>query len=178
MAEYTLRMTSQQNHPPVPHLVPGDRAVLDFPMRGVFAGRQGQDLVFSRTDGGKLVLPGVFAAHTLPGTLPTPGEIPGEAPGNPMGKASSLLDTADKPGGTLHLIVHGRDMSLEEFLAALGKEDMPESGMAPSARVRFHEYADAELMHGIGGLGGLELSPFKNRVRNRPPVRHAADPPR
>ena len=126
MAEYTLRMTSQQNHPPVPHLVPGDRAVLDFPMRGVFAGRQGQDLVFSRTDGGKLVLPGVFAAHTLPGTL--------------------------------HLIVHGRDMSLEEFLAALGKEDMPESGMAPSARVRFHEYADAELMHGIGGLGGLELS--------------------
>lgn len=39
MAEYTLRMTSQQNHPPVPHLVPGDRAVLDFPMRGVFAGR-------------------------------------------------------------------------------------------------------------------------------------------
>ncbi len=75
-----------------------------------------------------------------------------------MGKASSLLDTADKPGGTLHLIVHGRDMSLEEFLAALGKEDMPESGMAPSARVRFHEYADAELMHGIGGLGGLELS--------------------
>ncbi|MFQ9867126.1 MAG: hypothetical protein ACLRWP_09095 [Bilophila wadsworthia] len=37
-------------------------------------------------------------------------------------------------------------MSLEEFLAALGKEDMPESGMAPSARVRFHEYADAELM--------------------------------
>ena len=158
MAEYTLRMTSQQNHPPVPHLVPGDRAVLDFPMRGVFAGRQGQDLVFSRTDGGKLVLPGVFAAHTLPGTLPAPGEIPGEAPGNPMGKASSLLDTADKPGGTLHLIVHGRDMSLEEFLAALGKEDMPESGMAPSARVRFHEYADAELMHGIGGLGGLELS--------------------
>ena len=158
MAEYTLRMTSQQNHPPVPHLVPGDRAVLDFPMRGVFAGRQGQDLVFSRTDGGKLVLPGVFAAHTLPGTLPAPGEIPGEAPGNPMGKASSLLDTADKPGGTLHLIVHGRDMSLEEFLAALGKEDMPESGMAPSARVRFHEYADAELMHGIGGLGGLGLS--------------------
>ena len=158
MAEYTLRMTSQQNHPPVPHLVPGDRAVLDFPMRGVFAGRQGQDLVFSRTDGGKLVLPGVFAAHTLPGTLPAPGELPGEAPGNLMGKASSLLDTADKPGGTLHLIVHGRDMSLEEFLAALGKEDMPESGMAPSARVRFHEYADAELMHGIGGLGGLELS--------------------
>ena len=158
MAEYTLRMTSQQNHPPVPHLVPGDRAVLDFPMRGVFAGRQGQDLVFSRTDGGKLVLPGVFAAHTLPGTLPAPGEFPGEAPENLMGKASSLLDTADKPGGTLHLIVHGRDMSLEEFLAALGKEDMPESGMAPSARVRFHEYADAELMHGIGGLGGLELS--------------------
>ena len=158
MAEYTLRMTSQQNHPPVPHLVPGDRAVLDFPMRGVFAGRQGQDLVFSRTDGGKLVLPGVFAAHTLPGTLPAPGELPGEAPENLMGKASSLLDTADKPGGTLHLIVHGRDMSLEEFLAALGKEDMPESGMAPSARVRFHEYADAELMHGIGGLGGLELS--------------------
>ena len=158
MAEYTLRMTSQQNHPPVPHLVPGDRAVLDFPMRGVFAGRQGQDLVFSRTDGGKLVLPGVFAAHTLPGTLPAPGELPGEAPGNLMGKASSLLNTADKPGGTLHLIVHGRDMSLEEFLAALGKEDMPESGMAPSARVRFHEYADAELMHGIGGLGGLELS--------------------
>lgn len=71
MAEYTLRMTSQQNHPPVPHLVPGDRAVLDFPMRGVFAGRQGQDLVFSRTDGGKLVLPGVFAAHTLPGTPPS-----------------------------------------------------------------------------------------------------------
>ena len=158
MAEYTLRMTSQQNHPPVPHLVPGDRAVLDFPMRGVFAGRQGQDLVFSRTDGGKLVLPGVFAAHTLSGTLPAPGELPGEAPENLMGKASSLLDTADKPGGTLHLIVHGRDMSLEEFLAALGKEDMPESGMAPSARVRFHEYADAELMHGIGGLGGLELS--------------------
>ena len=158
MAEYTLRMTSQQNHPPVPHLVPGDRAVLDFPMRGVFAGRQGQDLVFSRTDGGKLVLPGVFAAHTLPGTLPAPGEFPGEAPENLMGKASSLLDTADKPGGTLHLIVHGRDMSLEEFLAALGKENMPESGMAPSARVRFHEYADAELMHGIGGLGGLELS--------------------
>ena len=158
MAEYTLRMTSQQNHPPVPHLVPGDRAVLDFPMRGVFAGRQGQDLVFSRTDGGKLVLPGVFAAHTLPGTLPAPGEFPGEAPENLMGKASSLLDTADKPGGTLHLIVHGRDMSLEEFLAALGKEDMPESGMAPSARVRFHEYADAELMHGIGGLDGLDLS--------------------
>lgn len=49
-------------------------------MRGVFAGRQGQDLVFSRTDGGKLVLPGVFAAHTLPGTLPAPGELPGEAP--------------------------------------------------------------------------------------------------
>lgn len=97
MAEYTLRMTSQQNHPPVPHLVPGDRAVLDFPMRGVFAGRQGQDLVFSRTDGGKLVLPGVFAAHTLPGTLPAPGEFPGEAPENLMGKASSLLDTADKP---------------------------------------------------------------------------------
>ena len=87
MAEYTLRMTSQQNHPPVPHLVPGDRAVLDFPMRGVFAGRQGQDLVFSRTDGGKLVLPGVFAAHTLSGTLPAPGELPGEAPENLMGKA-------------------------------------------------------------------------------------------
>ncbi|MFQ9867127.1 MAG: hypothetical protein ACLRWP_09100 [Bilophila wadsworthia] len=51
--------------------------MLDFPMRGVFAGRQGQDLVFSRTDGGKLVLPGVFG-NTLPGTL-RPGEL-GEAP--------------------------------------------------------------------------------------------------
>ena len=74
MAEYTLRMTSQQNHPPVPHLVPGDRAVLDFPMRGVFAGRQGQDLVFSRTDGGKLVLPGVFAAHPRRGPRKPDGE--------------------------------------------------------------------------------------------------------
>lgn len=80
MAEYTLRMTSQQNHPPVPHLVPGDRAVLDFPMRGVFAGRQGQDLVFSRTDGGKLVLPGVFAAHTLPAPSPPPESSPARPP--------------------------------------------------------------------------------------------------
>ncbi|MFQ9490641.1 MAG: hypothetical protein ACLR0N_06595 [Bilophila wadsworthia] len=49
-------------------------------MRGVFAGRQGQDLVFSRTDGGKLVLPGVFAAHTLPGTLPAPESSPARPP--------------------------------------------------------------------------------------------------
>ena len=59
-------------------------------MRGVFAGRQGQSLVFSRTDGGKLVLPGVFAAHTLPGTLPAPGELPGEAPGNLIGESVIL----------------------------------------------------------------------------------------
>lgn len=157
MVEHILRMISQQNHPPVPHLVPGDRTVLDFPMRGVLAGRQGQDLVPSRADDGKLVLPGVFAAHTLPDILSTPGELPDETPENLMGKAPSLLDTTDKPGGTLHLAVRGRDMNLEEFLAAPGKKNMPESDMAPSARIRLHEYVDAELMHGIGELGGLEL---------------------
>ena len=157
MAEYKLRMPSQQNHTSAPHLGSGDRAVLDFPMRGVFAGRQGQDLVFSRADGSKLVLPGVFTGHPLPGVLPAPSETTDATSGNPIGTASSLSE-ADKPGGTFHLIVHGREMSLEEFLAALGKEDMPEPGMAPSARVHFHEYADSELTQGFGALGGLVLS--------------------
>ena len=76
MAEYTLRMTSQQNHPPVPHLVPGDRAVLDFPMRGVFAGRQGQDLVFSRTDW-------CFPAYSPHIPFPAPSPPPESSPARP-----------------------------------------------------------------------------------------------
>ena len=121
-------------------LSPQSRLVLDFPARGVFVGRENNDLVFSRIDGTRLVLKDYHA----------PRNMPEDAPQN------APADGAPRDEGPPAVVVGGREMTHQAFFDALGEDDMPQAGVVQARNSAYHEYSESELGKGISELSALD----------------------
>ena len=116
------------------------RLVLDFPARGVFVGRENNDLVFSRIDGTRLVLKDYH----------TPQNVPEDVPRN------APADGAPRDEGPPAVVVGGREMTHQAFFDALGEDDMPQAGVVQARNSAYHEYSESELSKGISELSALD----------------------
>ena len=114
--------------------------VLDFPARGVFVGRENNDMVFSRIDGTRLVLKDYHAPQNVP------EDVPQNAP----------ADGAPRDEGPPAIVVDGREMTHQAFFDALGEDDMPQAGVVQARNSAYHEYSQSELSKGISGLSALD----------------------
>ncbi|WP_150116067.1 VCBS domain-containing protein [Desulfovibrio fairfieldensis] len=121
-------------------LSPQSRLVLDFPARGVFVGRENNDLVFSRIDGTRLVLKDYHAPRNMP------EDVPQNAP----------ADGAPRDEGPPAVVVGGREMTHQAFFDALGEDDMPQAGVVQARNSAYHEYSESELSKGISELSALD----------------------
>ena len=121
-------------------LSPQSRLVLDFPARGVFVGRENNDLVFSRIDGTRLVLKDYHAPRNMP------EDVPQNAP----------ADGAPRDEGPPAVVVGGREMTHQAFFDALGEDDMPQAGVVQARNSAYHEYSESELGKGISELSALD----------------------
>ena len=114
--------------------------VLDFPARGVFVGRENNDMVFSRIDGTRLVLKDYHAPQNVP------EDVPQNAP----------ADGAPQDEGPPAIVVDGREMTHQAFFDALGEDDMPQAGVVQARNSAYHEYSESELSKGISELSALD----------------------
>ena len=121
-------------------LSPQSRLVLDFPARGVFVGRENNDLVFSRIDGTRLVLKDYHAPRNMP------EDVPQNAP----------ADGVPRDEGPPAVVVGGREMTHQAFFDALGEDDMPQAGVVQARNSAYHEYSESELSKGISELSALD----------------------
>ncbi|MDD4700762.1 MAG: VCBS domain-containing protein, partial [Desulfovibrio sp.] len=117
------------------------RIELNFSMHALFVGVKGNDLVFFRNDGARLVLEGYLAPLDS-------SAIETGAPG--AGPDVTALLRAGPPA----IIIDGKEMSPAFFFSSLGEEGMPEADTPAAREATYEEHRHSELQDGINALGG------------------------